>query len=184
MTIKIKSRLYRLKERLYKFVGRGPLKKETLEHDTVLKPPYKPTWEERRKEAMEYWVKEYYESKMREEKLRKKLESYGKVRRWAYKRIRNLKVDGMIVKETVVKPLGMTIAAMSGFFSLILAASTAPKIVKFIHSVVPFPYNVVIDVIVTFPIGFSPGIIAEGLYVYYVKKEIKKRLKKDYRIEA
>lgn len=140
--------------------------------------------EKRREEAMKYLVKKYYESKIREEEFRKKLESYGRLRRWISRRSSNLKIAGMIVKEIIVKPVGMTIAIMSVAFSLILAASTSPKIVEFIDRIVPFPCNVVIGVIVTFPIGFSPAIIAIVSYTYYINKEIKKRLKEDYGIET
>ena len=113
----------------------------------------------RREEALDYLVTKYYESKISEEELRKRLESYGRVKRWFYRRSMDLKDVGMIVKESVVKPVGIAIMSMSGFFSLILAISTAPKIIRFIDSVVPFPYNVVIGLVVTFPIGFSPMII-------------------------
>jgi len=138
--------------------------------------------EKRREEAMEYLVKKYYESKIHEEELRKKFESYSRIRRWIYKRGMNLKDAGMIFKEIIVRPFGLIIASGSGLFSWYLALRTAPNIHRFIDSIVPSPWNSVIGLI-TVPIGWSPLIIAEGLYVYYTQREIRKRLKEDYGIE-
>lgn len=139
--------------------------------------------EKRRKEAMEYLVKKYHESKKREEELKRKLESYSRVRLWMYERSMNLKDACMMFKELVVKPVGITIAVLSGFPSLILAASISPKITQLIDNAFPFPYNEVINIFVCFPIGFALPMIAEVSYAYYVNKEAKKRLKEDYGIE-
>lgn len=139
--------------------------------------------EERREEAFQYLVKKYYESKMREEESRKRLESYGRFRRWIYKRTKNFKIAGMIVKEIVIKPVGLALMVVSGWFSSVLTIFISPKVIEFIDSIVPSPYNQVVGVVAMFPIGFSPIIIAVVSYAYYVNREIKKRLKEDYGIE-
>lgn len=136
--------------------------------------------EKRREDALEYLVRKFYESKMREAKLK----SYGIVRRRIYKIGRGLRDAGMIFREAIVKPVGIATFVISCFLTLELAVLVSPKIVKFIDSLVPFPYNVIINIIVTLPIPFSPLIIGEGLYLYHIKKELEKRLKEEYGIEA
>lgn len=140
--------------------------------------------EGRRQEALEYLVKNYYESKIHEQKLRKKLESYGRLRRWVYRRSSELRVTGMIFKQVIIKPVGIALCFISGWLTPILAFSVTPGIVRFIDSIVPVPYNAVVDIIVTFPIPFSPLVIAWGLYIHHLKKVIEKRLKEDYGIET
>lgn len=184
MAEKIRSGLYRLKERVYELVGREPLKKETVEWNTDSKSSHIPkTSEKRREEAMGYLVKKYYESKMREEEFRKKLESYGRVRRWVYERSRNLQDAGMIVKETVGRPLFWASVALSGWVYMTIVPQITPKIMKFVDSVVPPPYNGPINVVLCFPVGFSFLVVPPAIYAYKVKRELKKRLREDYGIE-
>jgi len=133
--------------------------------------------EGRRKKALDYLVEKFYESKMREEEHRRKLESYGRVRGWFYKRSRNLRDAGMIFKEVILKPVGMALGVSSSVLSYLLAVSTAPKIHRFTN-------NVVVGGIITFSIAFCPIIIAESLYAHYVSKEVKKRLREEYGIEV
>jgi hypothetical protein len=156
--------------------------KEILGGNTAFKPPPKPkTMEERRQEALEYIVKKHFEWKRREEEYRKKLESYGKIRRWAYKRIIGLRDAGMIIKEVIVKPFIMTIMICSCVFSMLLGMTIGQQFSSFTRYYILSPFNYVIDVLVLFPLGFSPGIISIIL-TYYVEKRKIKRLLEDYGI--
>lgn len=178
MTEKIRKRLCKLKKRLHKIWG-----KEALGQIIVLKRPDKPEIiEERREKALGYLVEKYFESKRHEEEIRRKLESYGRVRRWVYKRSVQLKDAGMIVREVLVKPAVITLMAFSVFFSILLGMTIAPQIVKFTAVYIPNPFKYVVDVLILFPIGFSPGILGIVLN-YYVEKEKLKRTLKNYGIE-
>jgi len=154
--------------------------KEVLGRDTALEPPPKrKTIEERRQEALKYLVEKHLEQKRHEEEYRKKLESYGKIRRWVYKRIVSLKDVGMIIKETIVKPSIMLIMVCSGFFSIWLGTIIGQQVMGFTRYYLSSPINYVFDVLILFPIGFSPGIISITL-TYYVEKRKLKKLLEDY----
>ncbi|MDH5733637.1 MAG: hypothetical protein OEY88_07630 [Candidatus Bathyarchaeota archaeon] len=74
MSEEIRTRLYKLQERFYHVLG-----KKTLEHNTSPKSSYNlKTVEERRREALDYLVEKYFESKKREEEYLKKLKSYAR----------------------------------------------------------------------------------------------------------
>jgi hypothetical protein len=151
--------------------------KETLEDNTVLKSSYAPkTMEERREKALNYLVEKYFESKKREEELQKKLERYGRVRRWIYKRSITLKNVGTFVKETVVKPVIIYTLACSSVFSMYLGMTIGSQIIKFIESYVPPPFSFVLEVLFLFPIGFSPSILSIVLNYYLEKKKLKRML--------
>ena len=184
MAEKIKRRLQELKEHLEQLlnVSRKHFKKETSKRHTYSNPKRK-TMEECRKEALDYLVKEYHESIKREEELRKKLEGYGRLRRWIYRKSMDLKVRGMVLKEVVIKPVGVTLVFMSGLFSWYLATATAPKIHKFIDNLVPPPLNKIVS-LTTLPIGWTPVIILGGYYLYVTEKEINTRLKEDYGLKV
>ncbi len=178
MAKRTRSYLCKLRERFYEAFG-----KETSVQNTVLGRSGKfETLEERRKEALGYLVEKYFESKRREEEFRKKLESYGRVRRWMYERSMQLKDAGMIVREGVVKPFIITTIALSGFFSICLGTTVGPQITKFIETYFPFPFNYMLEVLIIFPIGFSPVILGIVLN-YYVEKRKVKRMLENYGIE-
>jgi hypothetical protein len=153
---------------------------EILGEKTTLKPPPKrKTMEERRQEALKYLVEKHFEWKKREEDHRKKLESYGKIRRWIYKRSISLKDAGMIIKESIVKPFIMVLLIGSGAFSMWLGTMIGQQITKFTQYYVPSPFNYVLDLFILFPLGFSPCIIGVILS-YYIEKRKMKKLLEDY----
>jgi len=175
----IRRRLHKLKQRFYYEV----LRKETSEHSTFLNPPYKPkTIEERREKTLDYLVKKYSELKKREEEYIKKLESYGKIKRWAYKRSRNLKNACIFAKESIVKPSMIFAMTYSTALSMYLGIRTGSQIAKLTSRYIPLPFNYVLDVLILFPIGFSPGILSIILG-YYLEKERLKRMLEDYGVE-
>lgn len=190
MAEKIKSCLCKLKEHLCKVFRGELLNKKTLEHNTDSKLPYIPrTWEvfpyeKRVEKAIEYLVEKHYESKKREEELRKKLEGYGTVRKWIYENSIKLKDGCDIFKQIILKPIGMTIAIGSGGLSMLLAITVRPMIVKLVGTHLPSSYGEVLGGITAFFIGFSPMFMSLSLYAYYVNKQIKKRLKEEYGIEV
>jgi len=174
----IRKRLCKLKKRLHKIWG-----KEALGQIIVLKRPDKPEIiEERREKALGYLVEKYLESKRHEEEIRRKLESYGRVRRWVYKRSVQSKDAGMIVREVLVKPVVITLMAFSVFFSILLGMAIGPQIVKFTEVYIPHPFKYVVDVLILFPIGFSPGIISVILN-YDIEKKKLKRILEDHGIK-
>lgn len=179
MAQKIRRGLCRLKESLH-----GVFRKEKLHHSIVLRPSFSSpeAIEERREEALDYLLETYFESKKREEEWIKKLESYGKVRRWFYKRGMNLKYAGIIVKETVVKPVIIYTIVCSTFFSILLGSAIGPQIAKFTAIYIPHPFGYVLDVLILFPIGFSPGMISVILN-YHIEKKKLKRILEDHGIE-
>jgi len=179
MSEEIRRRLHKLKERFYY----EALGKETLEHNTVSKPPYKSkTIEERREGALNYLVKKYFELKKREEEYIKKLQSYGRVRRWVYKRSRSLKNAYMFVKESIVEPSIIFAMTYSTALSMYLGIRTGPQIVEFTKGHVPLPFGYVLDVLILFPIGFSPGILSIVLN-YYMEKKRLRRILENYAVK-
>jgi hypothetical protein len=158
--------------------------KETLRGNATLKAPPKPkTSEERRQEALKYLVEKHFERKRREEEYRKKLESYGRIRRWVYTRSMSVKDAFMVFQEVIVKPAIMTIMICSTLFSIWLGTTVGQQFTKFTIHYIPSPFNYVLDVLVLFPLGFSPG-IASVILTYYVEKRKIKRLLEDYGVTA
>jgi hypothetical protein len=154
--------------------------REILGGNSALKPSPKPrTMEERRQDALKYLVEKHFEWKRREEEYRKKLESYGRIRRWVYKRTISLKDAGMIFKETIVKPSIMVIMICSGALSIWLGTTVGQPVINFTRYYVPSPFNYVLDVLILFPVGFSPG-ITSVILTYYIEKRKVEKLLKDY----
>jgi hypothetical protein len=179
MAQKIRRGLCRLKESLH-----GVFRKEKLHHSIVLRSSFSSpeAIEERREEALHYLVETYFELKKREEEYIKKLENYGKIRRWFYRRGMNLKYAGVIVKETMVKPAIIYAIICSTLFSILLGTAIGPQIAKFTAIYIPHPFGYVLDVLILFPIGFSPGIISVILN-YHIEKKKLKRILEDHGIE-
>jgi hypothetical protein len=169
--------LERVRKRLRK-------QKETLGANAVSKtPPKLKSMEERRQEALKYLVEKHFEWKRREEEYRRKLESYGKVGGWVYKRIMGLKYSVMIFSEIIVKPFIMTVLICSSIFSLLLGMTVGLQFSEFTRHLVMSPFNDVLNVLVLFPLGFSPSILSIIL-TYYVEKRKVKRLLEDYGVSA
>jgi hypothetical protein len=167
MLEKMQSHLSKLKERLHKAFG------NKLSEGDVLKPAFpRKTVEESREEAVGYIVEKYFEVKKREEDYTKKLESYGTVHRWVFERASNLKTAGMVLKEAIVKPAIITALMGSVIFSILLAMIIGPQITGFTQTYLPSPFNCILDVLILFPIGFSPGIISIVLNYFREKRKL------------
>lgn len=172
MPRKMQSRLSKLKEHLQKGFGRK------LSEDTFSKPTFiSENAEERREEAVTYIVEKYFELKKHEEDYIKKLESYSPVRRWIFERSRNIRTAGSIFKETIAKPVIITMMMFSVFLSILLAIMIGREITWFTQMYLPAPFNYVLDVMILFPIGFSPGVISIVLNYYREKKKLLNLLK-------
>ncbi|UCH31999.1 MAG: hypothetical protein JSV05_00980 [Candidatus Bathyarchaeota archaeon] len=141
------------------------------------------THEKRRKKALDDLVKKYLESKKREEALRRKLESYGFIRRWIYKRRAGLKQTFRFLKEAVVKPFFVIAFAFSGWITAMLATSVMPIVGPIIEVSVPLPFNYVLVFLLATCIVFSPFIISLEIYRYFQVKREKKMLREEYGIE-
>jgi hypothetical protein len=133
-------------------------------------------FEKRRKEAIDYLLKEYSETRKRREELQRKLQNYGPVKRWLYIRAMNLKTFGMILKETILKPVILCTAVCSGALSIWLGTVLQTLIAGSIDKHVAFPFNYILNVIILFPTGFSPAIISIFLSYFQEKKKIKRML--------
>jgi len=133
-------------------------------------------FEKRRKEAIDYLLKEYLETRKRREELQRKLKNYGPVKRWLYMRTMNLKTAGMILKETILKPVILCTAVCSGALSIWLGTVLQPLIMGSIDKYVAFPFNYILNVMILFPIGFSPAIISIVLSYFQEKKKVKRML--------
>jgi len=173
MSEEIRTRLYKLQERFYHVLG-----KKTLEHNTSPKSSYNlKTVEERRREALDYLVEKYFESKKREEEYLKKLKSYGKIRKWAYTGVMNLKGYFVFVKEALVKPFIIAAMTYSTYISIWFGMKFGSHITGFTQMYVPTPINHALDVLILFPIGFSPGILSIILTYYIEKRDLQRILK-------
>ena len=185
MAGKTKRLLYKVKERLQNLFGRGSVKKETLERRTYSKfSCVLEIKEKRRKEAAEFLVRKYYESKRREEELRKKLESMGKVRRWVYKRITDFKDYSSFFKDAVGTPVGLVVYCLTPFMAAIVTSASIWRIAPLIELNVPFPLNYAAIFITATGLAFSPFIISLEIYDYRETKRKKKRLREEYGIEV
>ena len=173
MAQKIRKGLYKLKRELDRV-----FKREKSDPEFILEPVlFSPlTIEKRRSEALDYLVEEYFEGKKREEEYLKKLESYGRVRRWLYKRAVSLKYVGMVVKELMVKPSILTTLIFSTYFSVWLGTTLGPKVSDFTAMYISHPSKYVLDVLILFPIGFSPAILSIVLNYHMEKKKLKRTL--------
>ena len=134
---------------------------------------------ERREEALDYLVKNYFEEKKREEEYKKKLESYGTVRRWIYKKRIDLRNIFGFVTIVIIKPSILALMTYSTILSLYLGTRIGLQIGDFTMKHIPQPFNYIFDVLILFPIGFSPGILSIIL-TYYVEKKRVKRLSQEY----
>ncbi len=132
---------------------------------------------------MDYIVRQHYSAKRQQEEFRRKLASYGKFRAFLYKRGRSLdlrlRVLTDVLLELVIKPLGITLIALSGLASFYLATQTAPTIHAIIDGVLPFPYNKIVGTI-TVPIGWIPVLAVGGYVSYKTERETRKRLKEEH----
>lgn len=141
------------------------------------------TWEERRAKAISFLINTWIDSKRREEEYRKRMGSYGVFRRWLYRRAKNLKNVGMVVKEIILKPIAMFLATSSGGISLYVGTRFGSDFIKFVEHYIPPPYGVILYVPSLFCIGFLPPLIIPSILLYYtVKKEVKARLQ-EYGVE-
>jgi hypothetical protein len=182
MTEEIKRRFYGLKKRLYQVFDKDSSKE--MERGIVFKRPDSPeVIEKRRKEAMEYWVKKYHEDKRYKEELERKLGDMGSVDRWFYKRWLGLKDAGMVVKEGIIKPVGITSLMLSGGLSILLGITAGPYVTKFTGMYIPYPSNYILDVFILFPIGFTPGMLSI-IGNYYLERKREKRMLKNYGLEV
>ena len=141
------------------------------------------THEKRRRKALDDLVRKYLESKKREEDLKRKLESYGFVRRWIYKRRAGLKQTFSFLREALVKPFFIMAFAFSGWITAILATSIMPVLGPIIEANVPFPFNYTIVFFLATCIVFSPFIISLEIYRHFQVKRERKILKEEYGIE-
>ena len=174
MSEDIRTRLYKLQERFYRKV----LGKKTPEHNTSPKSSYNPkTVEERRREALNYLVEKYFESKKREEEYLKKLKSHGKIWKWTYIGVMNLKGYFIFVKEALVKPFIIAAMTYSTYISIWFGMKFGSHITRFTQTYVPTPINHALDVLILFPIGFSPGILSIILTYYMEKRDLQRILK-------
>jgi len=119
---------------------------------------------------MEYYKKQYIESRIKREEERIKIESYGRVKRWAYETgidlKDNLKDIGMILKAVTITPVGLLLIGGSSVLSYTLSLTIAPKI----NEKIPYVGGVISGLIVLSPI------IVTLCYLYYkVKKELAER---------
>ena len=173
MAQKMRKSLYKLKKNIC-----SVFKREKSDPEFILEPvlcsPL--TIEKRRKEALGYLVEKYFEGKKREEEYLKKLESYGRFRRWLYKRAVSLKHVGMVVKELMVKPSIITMLICSTYFSVWLGTTLGPKVAEFTAMHISHPSKYVLDVLILFPIGFSPAILSIVLNYHMEKKKLKRAL--------
>jgi hypothetical protein len=134
---------------------------------------------ERREEALDYLVKNYFEEKKREEEYKKKLESYGIVRRWIYKKRIELRNIFAFVTIVIIKPSILALMTYSTILSIYLGTRIGLQITDFTMKYIPLPFNYILDVLILFPIGFSPGILSIIL-TYHVEKKRVKRLSQEY----
>ncbi|MDH5481625.1 MAG: hypothetical protein OEY22_01910 [Candidatus Bathyarchaeota archaeon] len=172
---RIQRSLYKLKKLLLKVH-----EKDGLEEPSALASlSRRKTVEERREEAVTFIIEKYFDLKKREEDYLRKLESYGRFRRWIFEKSRSLRTAGMIFKETVVKPSIIVMMVFSCFFSIWLGTVVGQPTTKFTQTYVPFPFNYALDVLILFPIGFAPGILSIVLSYYWEKKKLL-RLFQDY----
>ncbi len=137
----------------------------------------------RRAEALDYLVKNYFETKKREEEYIEKMERYGTVRRWIYRRSMNLKNNLTFVTRTILKPSIMMLMIYSTALSLYLGTRVGPEIAEFTRRYVPQPFNYMLDVLVIFPIGFSPGILSIAMN-YYLEKKMLNRILQEYGVRT
>lgn len=137
---------------------------------------------ERRKKALDYLVKNYFDMKKREEEYAKKIENYGTIKRWIYRKSINFKNNFTFVASTIVQPSIMILMVYSTALSLYLGMRIGPYIADFIRNFVPQPFNYILDVLIIFPIGFSPGILSIVLG-YYLEKKRLERMLREYGVE-
>lgn len=175
------SRLpHKLKTRIF---NRGA-EKETSEDTAIMEHLHRPeTLVERRQEALNYLVKNYFETKKREEEFTEKMERYGTVRRWIYRKSMNWKNTITFVTRTILKPSIMVLMIYSTVLSLYLGTRVGPEIAEFTRRYVPQPFNYVLDVLVIFPIGFSPGLLSIALN-YYLEKKMLNKILQEYGVRT
>lgn len=130
--------------------------------------------EQRRKEAMEYLLRKYLENKKRQEELERKLNNYDPFRRWLYKRWRSLRFAGLVFKEAIAKPVILSAAVCSAVFSIWLGTTISPIIARFTQTYIFYPFNYVVDLLILFPIGFSPVLISITLGYLQEKRKLKR----------
>lgn len=173
MAEKIRKGLDKLKKALYGF-----FLKENPQSSMVSKPLSQSvvTLEERRGEALNYLVEKYFETKKREEEYLRKLESYGRFRRWCYEKGKNLRYMGMVFKELIVKPSVITMMICSTYLSIWLGMTIGARITRFTEMYIPHPFSYMFDVLILFPIGFFPGILSIILKYYLDKKKLRRIL--------
>lgn len=141
---------------------------------TLFKSPE--TIEERRGEALDYLVEKHFQTKEREEECLRRLESYGFVRRWFFKKSNGFRYGATVVKELMVKPSIMVTMIFSTALSVLLGIIIGPQVVKFTAMCIPNPAKYVVDVLILLPTGFSPGIASVILNYHFEKKKMLRML--------
>lgn len=153
------------------------LDEESFRAHSTSESLYKPgTLEERRKEAIDYLVENYFETKKREEAYLKKLQKHGILTKWIYRTSRNLENAFAFALNAVVKPSVMALMVYSTALSMYMGIRAGPQIARLTETIVPHPFNYGFDVLILFPIGFLPGILSIILGYYLEKKRLERIL--------
>ncbi len=140
--------------------------------------------DERRKEALKHLIEDYYRTKERKERLKKKFESMNPLMRLLYKAYIGLKIGSITIGEVMVTPLGLALFALSSCASVLLAMNVMSAAAIFIDHTVPFPLNYPTVFTLATCIVFSPAIISFELYVHREKNRQRRLLKAEYGIDV
>ena len=179
---KVMSRLYGVKYRLRpKEEGGKLLSEEQLKYLLgILQKRLDP--EKRSERALDGLILDFGESKRREEEYKRKRESMGRLERFGYKTIKDLKNRCNLLKEIGGKPLGIGMLAL-GLMSLpLFTTATMLKIAPYIDKNVAPPVNSILNIIFGIGIFFSPFIISFEIYDYKERKREKRMLLEEYGI--
>ena len=166
-----------MSEEIRRFLGRliRRSSSDAMGSNRVLRNSYEPEIiEERREVALDYLVKNYFEKKKLKEEYLRKIQSHGPFIRWFYRSSRSIKSTLLFIKETVIRPTVIAIMMYSTALSLYVGMRIGPEIAKLTGTHFPYPLNYLLDVLIIFPIGFSPGILSIVLGYYVEKKKIER----------
>ncbi|MGD8565847.1 MAG: hypothetical protein PVF96_05820 [Candidatus Bathyarchaeota archaeon] len=162
-----------IRKSLGKLIGRSS--GNVMGNSRVLRKNYEPEIiEERREEALNFLVNDYFEKKKTEEEYLKKIQSHGVFIRWLYKSGRSVRNGLVFIRETIVRPTIIAIMLYSTALSLYLGIRVGSEIARLTGIYFPFPLNNILDVLIIFPIGFSPGILSITLGYFVEKKKIER----------
>lgn len=171
MSQEIRSRLYRLEVLFYHKV----LRKKTVQYRGFVKSSNNPkSLEKRRRVAVDYLVNKHFEYKEREEEYLRRLENYGKLRRWLHIRYTSLRRRFTFTLDTIIKPSILIALTYSTVLSVWIGSRFGSGITKLTITYIPNPLNYIFDILILFPIGFSPALLSIYLN-YYLQKQLLKR---------